>query len=142
MPSYNTDFYAYIPAYMRSKLTMKTNLYGNASWFKEAWESFRKIALTSSMKDIPDPDRFFEKAELESMPSVEPSANEESERYSAQFTEDEISDLFGANLDENGEAMVEDDGVNFMEGMDDEDSATEIKLDIKETSKDSNETLG
>ena len=141
MPSYNTDFYAYIPAYMKSKLTMKTNLYGNEPWFKEAWEEFRKIALTSPMKDIPDPDRFFEKAELDSMPSVEPS-DEKSERYSAQFTEDEISDLFGTNLDENSEAMVEDNGVNFMEDMGDEDSATEINLDIKSASKNSNETLG
>ena len=118
MPSYNTDFYAYIPAYMKSKLTMKTNLYGNEPWFKEAWEEFRKIALTSPMKDIPDPDRFFEKAELDSMPSVEPS-NEKSPRYDS-WQEYDISlpgeeeyivratgELWRIDFDDNGNIIKE-----------------------------------
>lgn len=60
---YDKDFYSYIPLWMQNKLDMKLALYRGESWFPEAWSTFRKICLTSSFRDIPDPDVFFAKAE-------------------------------------------------------------------------------
>lgn len=60
---YDKDFYYYIPLWMQNKLDLKLSLYHEESWFPKAWNTFRKICLTSSFKDIPDPDAYFTKAE-------------------------------------------------------------------------------
>ena len=53
-----------IPSWIKDKLHMKVRLYGKESWFPKAWASYIKLCRTLPVRDLPDPDGYFEQEEL------------------------------------------------------------------------------
>ena len=107
--TFDKSFFAYIPVYMRVKLEAKLILYHDAPWFRKAWDEFAKIASTSSMRDIPDPDEFFEKFENESVLAIEP------EEQAVKFSEDDLGETLYGSLDIHPQEE-EPEGSTFLDG--------------------------
>lgn len=124
---FNKDFYAYIPTYMRDKLDTKILLYRNEPWFENAWNAFAKMASTRPMRDIVDPDSFFEKIELAFTPSND-------EEYEAIDNSDSVE--FGVTLDDvyfgDEELIDEPESVNLDIPEDSELGQAEMISVIKE----------
>ena len=54
-----------IPGWIKEKLHMKMRLYGKELWFAKAWMDYIKICRVSNVRDIPDPDAFFEEKQMQ-----------------------------------------------------------------------------
>ena len=86
-----------IPAWIKDKLHMKVRLYGKEKWFPKAWADYILLCRTMAVRDLPDPDAFFEKRELENGVSFD--EKDDNSLYAAEeledlddFDEDEVDD--------------------------------------------------
>lgn len=71
--TYNKSFYAHLPPSVCDKLDLKILLYGEKSWFPDAFKEYEKIVREKRIsRDIPDVDAFFEDAERNAMFGIEP----------------------------------------------------------------------
>ena len=55
----NKDFYGYLPKFMGPLLDAIERSNSKKPWFEDAWNEYRKIAMTTDISRIPAPVKFF-----------------------------------------------------------------------------------
>ena len=105
-----------IPDWIKEKLHAKVRLYGKERWFPKAWADYIRLCRTMPVRELPDPDAFFEKRELENGVSF---AEKDDNSFCASeklndledFEEEEDDDILDDEDEEDDE--VEDDEDYF-----------------------------
>lgn len=99
-----------IPGWIKEKLHMKMRLYGKEPWFPKAWASYIKLCRTMPVRDLPDPDTFFQQEEL---------------KHGVTFMENDLDNSLYAAEELEG---IDDEGVED----DDEDIEEDFDPDLEE----------
>ena len=94
-----------IPPWIKEKLHAKMRLYGKEPWFAKAWANYISLCRITSVRDLPDPDAFFEQEQL---------------KHGISFTENDLDNsLYAAeelaNLEDFEDEDEDDDYEEFLD---------------------------
>ncbi len=90
--TFNTDFFSFLPKWMADKVQMKILLYKDEPWLADAVKEYGDIVKSVARRDIPDPDRFFEKYEIQHYTSID-----EVDLAKEKFSDDDAGLIFSAD---------------------------------------------
>lgn len=86
---YNRDFYAFCPAYYLDRLDKILKEHHAEPYFEKAWNEYASIAASKPMRDIPEPNRWFDAFAILETAMSENDTVSENELYTDSLDEED-----------------------------------------------------